>query len=224
MPTATEELLLVGGNDHTTGDAPDSPAARIADLEEWTQRLIPGAQRTHTCAAQDYQPARGLPLIGALPGSDGTILAATGYAKWGMTNAVGAALALTGLLEDDAPAWHDTMDRAGGLSSVVASASMGARVGADLVGDWATAELHALPQEQPAEGEGAVGRSEGRPVAVATVDGRGCAVSAICTHMGGLVRWNDAERSWDCPLHGSRFAPDGSVLEGPATWPLGEPS
>ncbi|MEO7015028.1 MAG: Rieske 2Fe-2S domain-containing protein, partial [Leifsonia sp.] len=52
---------------------------------------------------------------------------------------------------------------------------------------------------------------------VSTVAGETCALSAVCTHLGGIVRWNDAELSWDCPLHGSRFAPDGSVLEGPAT-------
>jgi Rieske Fe-S protein len=49
-----------------------------------------------------------------------------------------------------------------------------------------------------------------------TVDGRTCTVSAVCTHLGGIVTWNGAERSWDCPLHGSRFSPVGRVLEGPA--------
>ena len=62
-----------------------------------------------------------------------------------------------------------------------------------------------------------VGNRRGVPVAVSTVDGKTCAVSAICTHMGGVLRFNDLEKSWDCPLHGSRFAADGSVLEGPAT-------
>ena len=52
------------------------------------------------------------------------------------------------------------------------------------------------------------------------VDGKVCEVSAECTHLGGIVRWNDLERSWDCPLHGSRFAADGTLLEGPATKPL----
>jgi Rieske Fe-S protein len=57
-------------------------------------------------------------------------------------------------------------------------------------------------------------------VAVSTVDGVTCKVSGICTHLGGVLRWNDAERSWDCPLHGSRFAADGTRLEGPAVHDL----
>lgn len=218
------ELLLVGGNDHVTGRA-GSPAARIADLEAWTTQLVPGAERTHAWAAQDYEPAGGLPLVGALPGSEGTILAATGYAKWGMTNAAAAALALSGMLDGEEPGWSEPLYTAGrglgGLGGIAAEASISAQVGREIVQGWGAAELRALPEEPPAEGEGTVGRSGGVPVAVSTVEGRTCAVSGICTHLGGVLRWNDAERSWDCPLHGSRFAPDGALLEGPAVKGLG---
>ena len=80
---------------------------------------------------------------------------------------------------------------------------------------WLSAELHPLKDEErtPAEGTGVVGAERGEPVAISTVDGRTCTLSAICTHLGGIVRFNDLEKSWDCPLHGSRFAADGTVLE-----------
>jgi Rieske Fe-S protein len=83
----------------------------------------------------------------------------------------------------------------------------------------AGAELRSAPTTAP-EAEGVVGRRKGLPVGVARSDGQTCRVLGVCTHLGGTLRWNDAERSWDCPLHGSRFAVDGSVLEGPATRPL----
>jgi len=100
--------------------------------------------------------------------------------------------------------------------------TFGAEVAGQLTGGWAGATSHSLPDEDPAEGEGVVGRVGVRPAARSTVDDRTCTVSAICTHMGGVVSWNDAERSWDCPLHGSRFSPTGRVLEGPAVDDLPE--
>lgn len=210
------DLLLVGGNDHITGRA-TSPAALIADLDEWTRGLVPGAERTQTWSAQDYEPFGGLPLIGALPGSGGTIYAATGYGKWGMTGAVAAARAIAGSLDGRAPSWLGTLQSAtGGLGTLAAGASATAQVGRELVQGWASGELRALDPRPPEEGQGVVGRSEGRPVGVSTVGGRTCAVSGVCTHLGGVLSWNDAETTWDCPLHGSRFAPDGTLLEGPA--------
>lgn len=215
VPLGDEELLLVGGGDHVTGRA-ESPRRILREIDDWTRGLVPGAERTHSWAAQDYHSASGLPLVGALPGSGGTILAATGFAKWGMTGGVAAALAMSGLLEEAPPAWYPALRRGAGASALAAGISMTAQVGAHLAAGWAQAELHALPERAPGEGEGVVGRSGGAPVAVSTVGGRTCAVSGVCTHLGGALRWNDAERSWDCPLHGSRFAPDGTLLEGPA--------
>lgn len=169
---------------------------------------------------------RALPVLGSMllagaakvRGIDRTVPLMTGSELdvWGMTNGVAAALAMTGLLEGKAPTWHPALQEGSGLRALASGAAMGANVAAQLAGGWAQAELHELPSSPPPEGTGSVGRSEGRPVAISTVEGRTCALSAVCPHLGGVLRWNDAERSWDCPLHGSRFAPDGTRLEGPA--------
>jgi Rieske Fe-S protein len=91
-----------------------------------------------------------------------------------------------------------------------------------LVRDWfAGAEgrsLRAVPR-----GEGRILELDGHRVAVyRDRDGSTTIKSAVCTHMGCVVRWNDAERTWDCPCHGSRFAPSGSVIAGPAEKPLAD--
>ena len=65
-----------------------------------------------------------------------------------------------------------------------------------------------------------MGRDPLLPTGTSTVDGRTCKVQAICTHLGGALKWNDAESSWDCPLHGSRFDEEGVVVSGPAVRPL----
>ena len=86
-----------------------------------------------------------------------------------------------------------------------------------LVTGWAGAETRAaVDPGSLGEGEGVVSREGAEPVGSARVDGRICRVSGICPHLGGVLSWNAAERSWDCPLHGSRFAAGGERLEGPA--------
>lgn len=183
-----QELLLVGGAGHVTGRV-RSEQHHLDQLRRWTARWWPGAEETHAWSAQDHTTAHRLPFAGpVLPGAD-HLLVAGGYAKWGLTNGVAAALALTARLTgerlDWAPIfepWHRT--EAAGLGSVLRS---NADVALELASGWL----------RPSGGDG-----EGR--------------SRVCTHLGGKVAWNDAEGSWDCPLHGSRFDTDGAVLEAPA--------
>ncbi|MFI7580882.1 FAD-dependent oxidoreductase [Kocuria sp. M1N1S27] len=216
VPVGGEELLLVGGNDHVVGRS-ESPQAAVDDLEAWTQRWFPGAERTHAWAAQDYKSINLIPFIGTLPRGGGNIFIATGYNKWGMTNAVAASIALSAEILGGSIPWARTLGRRVTTpSDILTTLRVNLGVGVNAPKDWLKAELKELPAGTPAEGEGVVGREHGLPVAVSTVDGTTCKVSGICTHLGGVLRWNDAEHSWDCPLHGSRFAADGSLLEGPA--------
>lgn len=212
-----EELLLVGGNGHITGRS-DSPAAAVADLVAWTQDHFPGAEPLHAWSAQDYRSGDRIPYVGPLAWSGGRIHVATGFNKWGMTNAIAAALTLSSQLLDGSMEWAETLQRrTPTVAGVVDTVGPNVQVAGELAKDWVQAEVSALPDEAPGEGDGVVGRGAGGlPEAVSTVDGTTCRVRAICTHLGGIVRWNDAEKSWDCPLHGSRFAADGTRLEGPA--------
>lgn len=218
-PVGTAQLV-VGGNGHPVGRS-DGETAAIDELVEWTRQYFPDAEETHRWSAQDYESHNMIPFVGALPRGLGRIRFATGYAKWGLSNAPAAALRLTaeilGTKGKDKPDWMTTL---GTRLTVPAdygrAVAEGVRVARAAASGWADAEAQSVPVPRPAEGAGVVANRGGRPVAVSTVDGVTRGVSAVCTHMGGVLDWNDAERTWDCPLHASRFAPDGTRIEGPA--------
>ncbi|WP_082571145.1 FAD-dependent oxidoreductase [Agromyces sp. Root1464] len=217
---AAGSRLIVSGNEHPVGRV-DSAAARAEDLVQWTRRHFPGARLTHRWSAQDYESLNLVPFAGRMPRGRGRVWFATGYAKWGLTNGVAAALRISSeILGEPSRAqrpWIRTLGtRLTAPSDVGRGISENAKVARELVAGWARAETRTAPVRRPAEGAGVVASRGGVPVGVSTVDGRTCAVRAICTHLGGVVRWNDAELTWDCPLHGSRFEASGRLIEGPA--------
>lgn len=220
VPYDGEELLLVGGNGHVVGRASSHQGA-VDDLEAWTQKHFPGAQRTHAWSAQDYRPADFVPFFGRLPRGGDNIYVATGYNKWGMTNGTAAALAISSEILGGQMPWAEKLNpRPATASAVATGVKDNVSIGARMTKDWLSAELSALPEEDPQEGQAFVGRVEGKPVGVSTVGGTTRRVSAVCPHMGGVLNWNDAECTWDCPLHASRFTAEGAVLEGPAVTEL----
>lgn len=185
--------LLVGGSGHSVGRT-RSELSHVETLRAWTAEHFPGAVETHAWSAQDYSPHDGIPFVGLLPRGQGRIHVATGFDKWGMTNGVAAARAISGRILGAQPAWSKPFDRRMiGAAAAAHLATINAKVGLAAVGSVA---------------EGLRRR------------GQDCGVIGICTHLGGILHWNDAEGSWDCPLHGSRFSAEGQVLEGPAVKPL----
>jgi nitrite reductase/ring-hydroxylating ferredoxin subunit len=171
----------------------------------------------HRWSAQDYATVDSLPYVGPAQATDDRILTATGFDKWGMTNGTAAALLLADLCTGAENAWKDLYSpaRLPPLSATVPLAKHNIDSALRMAADWLLPKPSAVPEL--AEGEGTVVRCGIRPCGVSRTDGVVRQVSAVCTHLGGVVKWNDAERSWDCPLHGSRFAPDGEVLNAPAT-------
>ena len=134
-----------------------------------------------------------------------------------MTNGVAAARTISGSILGEKPSWARVLNRR--LTrprSASRILTVNARGIAANLASMVRAETRPEPTD-PAPGEGLVGRAGVLPVGTARVEDRNCPIVALCTHAGGTLKWNDAEQSWDCPWHGSRFAPDGSVLEGPAT-------
>jgi glycine/D-amino acid oxidase-like deaminating enzyme/nitrite reductase/ring-hydroxylating ferredoxin subunit len=212
-----EELLLVGGNGHVVGRAA-SPKSRLRELEVWTTRHFPGAELRHHWSAQDYRSASLVPFAGKLPRGGGAVWVATGYNKWGMTNAVAAALRISGEMLGSRPGWAKVLGhRVTRPRDLLTGAQANASVGVAATLGWTAALMAPSTVRPPAEGEAVVVRRCARPVGISTVGGSTCAVSLVCPHLKGVLRWNDAELSWDCPLHGSRFTAAGALLEGPAT-------
>lgn len=211
------ERLIIGGNGHTVGRA-SSPAALVDELTDWTLTRWPGAERTHAWSAQDYEAPQRIPFVGIMPRTHRRVSLATGYDKWGMTNAVAAALTIVGDRLGEPLDWARTLHHRVTLPLALAD-GIGANlaVGWWYARGWARILATPLPAAAPSEGQGVTGRRGLRPVAVSTVDGDTCELSAVCTHLHAVLNWNDQERSWDCPAHGSRFTADGELLEGPAT-------
>lgn len=229
---AGRRRLLVGGNGHRTGD-PRSTRELVDDLTRWTSQHFPGARRTHAWSAQDYHPVGMVPLVATLPWGEGRVHFAGGYSKWGMTSAPVAAKAVADLASGFGPdppfgkttlhgrVQHALVENRDLPAALVSTLAQAERRPIDeqrspSSADVADADETARP-ESASDALVTTGRSGLAPVGEAPVDGRMCRVSLVCPHLGATLGWNDAEESWDCPWHGSRFAADGTVLEGPAT-------
>jgi glycine/D-amino acid oxidase-like deaminating enzyme len=215
-PTADGDRLIVGGAGHPVGHE-KSPSSSVQELDAWTKVHYPGAMQTHYWSAQDYTPIDELPYVGPiLPGQE-NIFVATGFDKWGITNGTAAALALSSRILGGRMDWAEAFASWSPheLSGIPKAIQNNLQVGLYLARGWIT-PVTRIGDRTPESGgvvSGPPWHLEGRSV----VNGVEHRVSPVCPHLGGIVNWNDADESWECPLHGSRFAPDGKLLEGPAT-------
>jgi glycine/D-amino acid oxidase-like deaminating enzyme/nitrite reductase/ring-hydroxylating ferredoxin subunit len=217
VPAEGEELLLVGGEGHRTGAGGDTEE-RYHRLEAFAREHWDVRSIEHRWSAQDNTTIDTLPYVGKLTPRSDRVLMATGFAKWGMTGGTAAALVLADELlgRDNACAAlfdpYRVPPRASAYRLLRENAEVGVRFARDRLTKPPRRSIEDL-----GVGEGAIVRHGGEKVAAyRDEDGSVIAVSPSCTHLHCHVSWNRAERSWDCPCHGSRFAPDGAVLQGPA--------
>jgi glycine/D-amino acid oxidase-like deaminating enzyme/nitrite reductase/ring-hydroxylating ferredoxin subunit len=215
-------LIQVGGQGHKPGEEEDTPA-RYEALEEFLKENWPDAGASeYRWSTQDYMSVDRVPYIGRLRRTSKHVYAATGYSKWGMTSGTLAGLLLTDrILERENP-WADLYDakRIKPKASFKRFLSGNASVGRHFVADRLKRAEPTEP-ESLAHGEGGILRVRGRKRAAYRDDaGTLHILSPVCTHRYCHVAWNPAERSWDCPCHGSRYSGEGDVIQGPAVKPL----
>ncbi|MGI9246215.1 MAG: FAD-dependent oxidoreductase, partial [Steroidobacteraceae bacterium] len=219
QPGDTHDVLIVGGEDHKTGEE-DDMARRFAALEQWSRGRFPELEEvTHRWSGQVMEPADYVPFIGRSPQHDRVWLV-TGDSGEGLTTGVAAALILREQVNGGEHPWGTLYDPARkmlhGLKEYLVENLDAARHWAAHLG---SGEIDSPDELAP--GEGAIAKIDGEAVAAfRTVDGELRLLSATCTHAGCVVRWNGFEKCWDCPCHGSQFSTEGEPLQGPAHHPL----
>ncbi|MDQ3933128.1 MAG: FAD-dependent oxidoreductase [Actinomycetota bacterium] len=211
------ELLILSGDSHKTGQDDDTER-HYAALDAFARERFAVRSVDYRWSTQDHMPIDQLPYVGRLRRGSDRLFVATGFRKWGMTNGTAAGIVIRDQILGRENPWTDLFDpnRVKPLASAKAFVKENVNVARRFVGDRVAASTD-VPLEELAPGEGQVVSLDGEQVAVAR-DSEGTlhAVSPRCTHLGCIVQWNQAESSWDCPCHGSRFTRDGAVIDGPA--------
>lgn len=212
------DYAIFGGEDHKTGQAPDTEACFVR-LEDSLRRLLPTAEIDHRWSGQVIETNDGIPFIGE--NAEGQFIS-TGFSGNGMTfGTVGGMMARDWAAGTTNP-WAELFDPE--RKKIKGGAWDYLRENKDfpyylIKSRFSEPEGESVRALKP--GEGRVLKLKGAKVAAyRDADGKVTKHSAVCTHMGCIVRWNQAEGSWDCPCHGSRFDPKGKVIAGPAKAPL----
>lgn len=221
---AASDALIVGGEDHKTAHEDDA-GDRFERLEAWTRARWPIAgERIAQWSGQVLEPNDYLAYIGRNPDGAEHVWLATGDSGMGMTHGTIAGLLLSELLQGKAHRWAKLYDPKRVTlhhTELATMAKENADVAAQFVDYVTRGQVH--DADTIANGEGRVIRRGIHKIAAyRDEEGTLHEHSAVCTHLKCIVDWNTAEKSWDCPCHGSRFDPLGKVLAGPATADLDE--
>ena len=211
---------IVAGTGFKPGHV-DEERKYFEDIERWLSDNFDAGPIEHRWVNEDYTPMDSAPFIGWSSSLGDGYLVATGFAAWGISKGTAAAMILADLATGKENPWLEIFDAtrvkpvAGGKEFVKENVS----VAAHLVSGYLSKKPKSFAELAP--GEAAILKIDGENVAGFKDDeGRIHAVSAVCTHMGCIVGWNETDRTWDCPCHGSRFELSGEVIHGPAYTPL----
>lgn len=209
------DMLLMGGGGHRTGDVKQGDPYEY--LQHKAETYFPKAEAVYQWSAQDCMPVDGIPYIGQFGRKTEDWFVAAGFQKWGMTSSMAAAMILTDLMCGRENPYAEVFSPQ--RLNVLASTKTFLEEGKYAVINIAK-ERFSFPKENLEEikvGTGGIIVYDGKKAGVyKDKNGEIYAVSVKCPHLGCQLAWNQAEKSWDCPCHGSRFDYKGRLLDGPA--------
>lgn len=210
------DVLIVGGEDHKTGQEED-PKARYIFLEEWTRAHFPFVGKViYRWSGQVIEPVDGIAYLGRNPMDDKNVYVITGDSGNGMTHGtIGAMLITDQIMKIENP-WEKVYSPSRiSIRATTEYLKENLNTAAQYI-EWLDPKFESNLEDLIPE-EGIVFRKSGKMMAAYKNDtGDIEYMSAVCPHLAGIVSWNSAEKSWDCPCHGSRFDCHGAVIQGPA--------
>lgn len=216
-----QTFLIAAGNEYRPGE-PDAQRRTVEDLRAFLRQYFRIEEPSHLWTNEDFRSMDATAFIGQAGKKYPNFFVATGFSAWGITQGAMAGEILAAALqgrEHPASSLYDAT-RLKPLAGGARFMKNNMEAGGHLVGDRLLKRKDVALNDIEAGQGGVVSGSGGQLAVRRDHSGATTALSAVCTHMGCVVDWNPADRTWDCPCHGSRFDEDGAVLAGPATSPL----
>lgn len=219
QPYEDGELILVVGDSHKTGQGIDTTKHYEA-LIDFANDVFTVEDIAFRWSTQDCMTLDGIPYVGHFTSDTPNMYVATGFGKWGMTNSMVSAMILKDLITKGESPWQDVYNPS--RKTIIASAKNFVVENLNVAQQLIDGKLSPAPEDLDINpGEGRIMKIDGNKVgAYRDEQGTLHLVNTACTHMGCELVWNSAERTWDCPCHGSRFSYEGKIIEGPAITPL----
>lgn len=211
-----EKLLLIAGSKHKVGH--DINIDHYYGLKEYGNKTFGVDEYKYQWSAQDYITVDHIPYVGFINSGRDNIYVATGYSKWGMSNGTAAAIILKDLVLKNDFTYCETFNPSRKKGQVSLESI---KENLDVGYQYIIGKLKFASKDMPEKETGKIVTLHHRKYgAYMDSDEKLHIVDIKCTHLGCELKWNQDEKTWDCPCHGSRFGYDGSVFEGPANIPL----
>jgi glycine/D-amino acid oxidase-like deaminating enzyme/nitrite reductase/ring-hydroxylating ferredoxin subunit len=223
-PTDKGQMIIAGGVNHKTGHVTDTIKC-YKKLEEHARTHFDVESVDYHWSTQDNITIDKVPYIGKAESKSKGVYVATGFMKWGMTNGTLAAMILSDLILGKENPWSSFFDPSRSKPLLESTKEfIGSNI--DVAKELLSGRISRPESMKPSDlekGEGRILTVDGKKVAAyKDKNGKLYTVSSVCVHLGCQVSWNNAEKTWDCPCHGSRYNYDGKVIHAPALKDLKE--